>query len=218
MSKKLAEGLNGLVLDVKTGSGAFLPDEAQALELARTMIGLGEAHGCRTVALLTAMDRPLGRASGNALEVEESIAGLTGEGPADLMEVTYALGVEMLLTAGLARDAADARAQLERSITSGRAREKFGELIEAQGGNPGDSGRPRRTSAGRRDRDLRRFARGDRAPHRAAPHRPRHHRARGRPPEGGRRRGPGGRLRHHRAPGRCRASRGTDRVDSRPKR
>ncbi len=136
MSKKLAEGLNGLVLDVKTGSGAFLPGEAQALELARTMIGLGEAHGCRTVALLTAMDRPLGRACGNALEVEESIAGLTGEGPTDLMEVTYALGAEMLLTAGLARDAADARAQLERSITSGRARDKFGELIEAQGGNP----------------------------------------------------------------------------------
>ena len=136
MSKKLAEGLNGLVLDVKTGSGAFLPGEAQALELARTMIGLGEAHGCRTVALLTAMDRPLGRAAGNALEVEESIAGLSGEGPADLMEVTYALGAEMLLTAGLARDAADARRQLEQSIASGRAREKFGQLIEAQGGNP----------------------------------------------------------------------------------
>ena len=68
--------------------------------------------------------------------MEESIAGLTGEGPADLMEVTYALGAEMLLTAGLARDAGDARAQLERSITSGRARDKFGELIEAQGGNP----------------------------------------------------------------------------------
>jgi pyrimidine-nucleoside phosphorylase len=136
MSKKLAEGLNGLVLDVKTGSGAFLPGEAEALELARTMIGLGEAHGCRTVALLTAMDRPLGRACGNALEVEESIAGLSGEGPADLMEVTYALGVEMLLTAGLARDAADARSRLEQSIASGRAREKFGELIEAQGGNP----------------------------------------------------------------------------------
>jgi thymidine phosphorylase len=121
---------------VKTGSGAFLPGEAEAVELARTMIGLGEAHGCRTVALLTAMDRPLGRACGNALEVEESIAGLSGEGPADLMEVTYALGVEMLLTAGLARDAADARARLEQSIASGRAREKFGELIEAQGGNP----------------------------------------------------------------------------------
>ena len=135
MSKKLAEGLNGLVLDVKTGSGAFLPDESQALELARTMIGLGEAHGCRTVALLTAMDRPLGRACGNALEVEESIAGLSGEGPADLMEVTYALGAEMLLTAGLCTERTAARAMLEKSISSGQAREKFGELIEAQGGN-----------------------------------------------------------------------------------
>jgi len=135
MSKKLAEGLDALVLDVKTGSGAFLPGEAQALELARTMIGLGQAHGCRTVALLTAMDRPLGRACGNALEVEESIAGLSGEGPDDLMEVTCALGAEMLLAAGLARDVGDARARLEETISSGLAREKFGELIEAQGGN-----------------------------------------------------------------------------------
>src|SRR6476469_3855426 len=95
MSKKLAEGLNGLVLDVKTGSGAFLPDIGQALELARTMIGIGQARGCPTVALLTAMDRPLGRACGNALEVEEAISGLRGDGPEDLMEVTYALGVEM---------------------------------------------------------------------------------------------------------------------------
>ena len=97
MSKKLAEGLNGLVLDVKTGSGAFLTETDRAIELARTMIGLGEARGCPTVALLTAMDRPLGRACGNALEVEEAIEGLRGSGPADLMAVTYALGVEMLL-------------------------------------------------------------------------------------------------------------------------
>ena len=80
MSKKLAEGLNGLVLDVKTGSGAFLPEQAQALELARTMIGLGHARGCPTVALLTAMDRPLGGSCGNALEVEEAIDGLGGRG------------------------------------------------------------------------------------------------------------------------------------------
>ena len=137
MSKKLAEGLNGLVLDVKTGSGAFLPDQAKAVELAQTMIGLGKARGCPTVALLTAMDRPLGRSSGNALEVEESIGGLRGEGPADLMEVTFALGIEMLLLVGVAANAAEARRRLEESVTSGRALETFGRIIEAQGGNPG---------------------------------------------------------------------------------
>jgi pyrimidine-nucleoside phosphorylase len=136
MSKKLAEGLNGLVLDVKTGSGAFLPDPSAAIELARTMIGLGLAHGCPTVALLTAMDRPLGRSCGNALEVEEAIEGLRGEGPPDLMTVTYALGVEMLLMAGVAGDAADAHRRLEQSIASGRALETLARIIEAQGGDP----------------------------------------------------------------------------------
>jgi pyrimidine-nucleoside phosphorylase len=136
MSKKLAEGLNGLVLDVKTGSGAFLPDPAQAVELAQTMIGLGHARGCPTVALLTAMDRPLGRSCGNALEVEESIEGLRGAGPADLMEVTFALGVEMLLLVGAASDAVDARRRLEKSVTSGRAIDTLAQVIEAQGGNP----------------------------------------------------------------------------------
>jgi pyrimidine-nucleoside phosphorylase len=136
MSKKLAEGLDGLVLDVKTGSGAFLPELDRAIELARTMIGLGEARGCRVVALLTAMDRPLGRACGNALEVEESIHGLAGEGPDDLMEVTYALAVEMLLVGGLETDRAAARERLEKSVRSGRALETFARIIEAQGGNP----------------------------------------------------------------------------------
>ena len=136
MSKKLAEGLNGLVLDVKTGSGAFLPEPARALELAQTMIGLGQARGCPTMALLTAMDRPLGRACGNALEVEESIEGLRGDGPEDLMAVTYGLGVEMLMLVGAAKNTADARRMLEESITSGRALEKFARVIEAQGGNP----------------------------------------------------------------------------------
>ena len=136
MSKKLAEGLNGLVLDVKTGSGAFLPEPARALELAQTMIGLGQVRGCPTVALLTAMDRPLGRACGNALEVEEAIEGLRGDGPADLMEVTYALGVEMLLLAGASPNAAAARQRLEESVTSGRALQKLAGVIEAQGGNP----------------------------------------------------------------------------------
>jgi pyrimidine-nucleoside phosphorylase len=135
ISKKLAEGLNGLVLDVKTGSGAFIPDPARAVELARTMIGLGEARGCPTVALLTAMDRPLGRACGHSLEVEEALEGLRGAGPDDLMEVTYALGIEMLLLAGAAANAADARSRLETSVSSGRALETFGRVIEAQGGN-----------------------------------------------------------------------------------
>ena len=136
MSKKLAEGLDGLVLDVKTGSGAFIPEPDRAIEFARTMIALGETRGCRTVALLTAMDRPLGRACGNALEVEEALQGLDGEGPEDLMEVTYALGVEMLLVAGVERETAAARERLEASVSSGQALETFGRIIEAQGGDP----------------------------------------------------------------------------------
>ncbi|MGH7658176.1 MAG: thymidine phosphorylase, partial [Gemmatimonadales bacterium] len=102
MSKKLAEGLNGLVLDVKTGSGAFMPEPAGALELARTMVAIGEGSGCTTVALITAMDRPLGRAMGNALEIEECLQALEGQGPPDLMEVTLALATEMLHLGGIA--------------------------------------------------------------------------------------------------------------------
>src|SRR6266516_3116707 len=135
MSKKLAEGLNALVLDVKRGSGAFLPKLEQSLELARTMIALGEDRSCPTVALLTAMDRPLGRACGNALETEEAILALRGEGPEDLMEVTYALGVEMLLAAGVEKTSKKARQRLENAIGSGVAAEKFEQVIEAQGGN-----------------------------------------------------------------------------------
>jgi thymidine phosphorylase len=136
MSKKLAEGLTGLVLDVKHGSGAFLPPTEKGLELAKTMIALGEDRGCPTVALLTAMDRPLGRACGNALETEEAILALRGEGPPDLMEVTYALGVEMLLAAGAETTAKKARKKLETVLGSGLAAEKFEQIIEAQGGNP----------------------------------------------------------------------------------
>jgi len=136
MSKKLAEGLGALVLDVKAGSGAFLPEEADALALARTMIDLGEASGVRTVALVTAMDRPLGRACGNALEVEECLLALGGEGPPDLMEVTLSLGAEMLLAAEIEADRAVARRRLEATIASGQALRKFAEIIEAQGGNP----------------------------------------------------------------------------------
>ena len=137
MSKKLAEGLTGLVLDVKRGSGSFLPELERGLELAETMIRLGADHGCPTVALVTAMDRPLGRACGNALEVEEAILTLRGEGPPDLLEVSYALGAEMLVLGGLARDQDTARREMEKSIGTGRAAEYFQKLVEAQGGNPG---------------------------------------------------------------------------------
>ena len=136
MSKKLAEGIDGLVLDVKAGSGAFLPDPDLARTLAETMIGLGEARGCRTVALLTAMDRPLGRAAGNALEVEEAIEGLHGRGPEDLMELTYALGAEMLLVTGAAASRDDALRKLKHAVDSGAALDRFRAIIEAQGGNP----------------------------------------------------------------------------------
>jgi pyrimidine-nucleoside phosphorylase len=137
MSKKLAEGLDGLVLDVKRGSGAFLPELDRGLELAKLMIELGEDRGCPVVTLITAMDRPLGHAVGNALEVEESILALRGEGPPDLMSVTYALGAEMLVLAGVAETHDAARRRMEHAISSGKAAEKFAEVIAAQGGNPG---------------------------------------------------------------------------------
>ncbi|MSR06579.1 MAG: thymidine phosphorylase [Gemmatimonadetes bacterium] len=136
MSKKLAEGLTGLVLDVKRGSGAFMTKDADAILLAKTMIELGEDNGCTTVVLLTAMDRPLGVACGNALETKEAILSLKGQGPEDLMDVTYAEGVEMLLLAEVTADPAVARQALEAAIGSGRAAEKFAEIIKAQGGNP----------------------------------------------------------------------------------
>ena len=135
MSKKLAEGLNGLVLDVKIGSGAFLPEPERALDLAKTMIALGSARGCPTVALVTAMDRPLGVACGNALEVVEAINGLRGHGPPDLMAVTYALGVEMLLLAGIDDDPAAARRRLERTVTDGSAVAALARMVAAQGGD-----------------------------------------------------------------------------------
>lgn len=135
MSKKLAESLNGLVLDIKRGSGSFLPDLERELKLAHAMISLGAAHNCPVVALVTAMDRPLGHASGNALEVAEAIGALHGKGPPDLMEVTYALAIEMVLLAGVAKTAADAHKMLKDAITSGKAAEQFARIISAQHGD-----------------------------------------------------------------------------------
>jgi pyrimidine-nucleoside phosphorylase len=136
MSKKLAEGLTGLVLDVKEGSGAFLPEAERGITLAKAMIQLGADRGTPVVALVTAMDRPLGRACGNAIEVKESIDALKGAGPNDLMEVTFALGAEMLLLGGIASSHANAWTRMQEAIDSGKALEKFAEIIEAQEGDP----------------------------------------------------------------------------------
>lgn len=135
MSKKLAESLTGLVLDIKCGSGSFLPEIDRGLELAKAMIDLGAAHGCPVVALVTAMDRPLGFACGNALEVREAIDMLHGGGPADFVEVTYALGAEMLVLSGVSRTLGEARQEMLRAIASGQAAEKLEEIISAQGGD-----------------------------------------------------------------------------------
>ena len=129
MSKKIAEGTQALVLDVKTGSGAFMRDQARAGQLARTMVALGTEHHVRTRALVTRMDTPLGRAVGNALEVEEAVKALTGEGPDDLMEVTFALAEHMLELAGLTASPAEA-------IASGRAFDTWQRMIRVQGGDP----------------------------------------------------------------------------------
>lgn len=136
MSKKLAEGLTGLVLDIKSGSGAFLPELEHEIELAQTMIELGKDRDCPVVALVTAMDRPLGNTCGNALEVRESIEFLRGRPPADLATVTYALGAEMLVLGGIASTLGEAHAQMRDAIDSGRAAEKFRAVIAAQGGDP----------------------------------------------------------------------------------
>ena len=132
MSKKIAEGTSALVLDVKVGSGAFMTSYDRARELAETMVALGEEHGVRTRALLTRMDVPLGRAVGNAVEVEESVQALQGNGPADLMAVTLALAREMLALAGLPGDGADPAA----AIADGRALAAWRAMVRAQGGDP----------------------------------------------------------------------------------
>lgn len=129
MSKKIAEGTGALVLDVKVGLGAFMHERDRALELARTMVGLGEAHGVRTTALLTDMDTPLGRTAGNALEVRESLEVLEGGGPADVVEVTLALAGEMLALAGVDADPAAA-------LADGRAMDRWRTMVRAQGGDP----------------------------------------------------------------------------------
>jgi pyrimidine-nucleoside phosphorylase len=135
MSKKLAEGTDALVLDVKVGSGAFMKTQAQARALAQTLIGIGTRMHKPTVALLSRMDAPLGNAIGNALEVKEALEMLHGRGPADAMELTRQLAVEMLLLAGRAKDVAGAEALLSHSLHSGAAFQKFVDMAKAQGAN-----------------------------------------------------------------------------------
>lgn len=135
MSKKLAEGIDALVLDVKVGTGAFMKTEADARRLAETLVGIGVRAGKRVSALLTRMDEPLGEAVGNANEMIESLEVLRGRGPADVTELTYALGAEMLILGGKARAAAEARDQLGEAIASGRALQKLRDLTTAQGGD-----------------------------------------------------------------------------------
>jgi thymidine phosphorylase len=136
MSKKLAEGIDALVLDVKVGSGAFMKRMEDAERLARALAGIGRAMGKRVVALLTGMDQPLGREVGNALEVKEAVALLHDEGPADLREVTFALTAEMVLLAGQAPSLEAARARVREVVGDGRAFLKLCEITEAQGGDP----------------------------------------------------------------------------------
>jgi pyrimidine-nucleoside phosphorylase len=136
MSKKLAEGIDGLVLDVKVGAGAFMRDAGRARELAATMIGIGNAAGVDVRALLTDMNAPIGHAVGNALEVREAIEVMRGQGPDDTTELTVELGAEMLALGKACADLEQGRGDVTRTLEDGRALELFARLIEAQGGDP----------------------------------------------------------------------------------
>jgi len=136
MSKKLAGGADGIVLDVKTGAGAFTQTYAGAVELAKTMIGIGEDAGKKVVALITGMEQPLGYAIGNAVEVKEAIDTLNGNGPEDLVELVLELGSRMLGLAGIASSAGAGRKMLKAAIAQKKGLQKLKELVKAQGGDP----------------------------------------------------------------------------------
>ncbi len=136
MSKKIAEGINALVLDVKTGSGAFMKTEADSRRLAESLVSIGNASGVKTEAVITAMETPLGRAVGNALEVIECLEVLKGRGAADLIEVSVALAARMLVLGCVASDRADGECRVRAAIGSGAGLERFRQVIDAQGGDP----------------------------------------------------------------------------------
>ncbi len=135
MSKKLAENLDALVLDVKFGSGAFMKSLAEARKLAQSLVETGRRMGVKTSALLTDMNQPLGRMAGNAVEVNESLEALKGTGPDDLMQLVIALSSEVLLLTGRATSLREAQTAIDDHLTSGRAIEKFHEMVIAQGGD-----------------------------------------------------------------------------------
>ncbi|WP_408954618.1 pyrimidine-nucleoside phosphorylase [Natroniella sp. ANB-PHB2] len=135
MSKKIASGADGIVLDVKVGSGAFMKVYEDSVELAQTMVNIGKEVGRNTIAVVSDMDQPLGLAVGNALEIVEAIETLKGEGPTDLTELSLTLGVQMLLLAEVAEDKEKARTMLEEAINNGSALAKLKEMIDNQGGN-----------------------------------------------------------------------------------
>lgn len=135
MSKKLAAGADAIVLDVKTGSGAFMQKEEDALALAKEMVKIGNNAGRNTIAVVSDMDQPLGFAVGNALEVKEAIDTLRGEGPADFVELCMTLGSQMLIAGGKAKDEKEACAMLKKVIEDGSALKKLAEFVEAQGGD-----------------------------------------------------------------------------------
>ncbi|MBR2717035.1 MAG: pyrimidine-nucleoside phosphorylase [Oscillospiraceae bacterium] len=136
MSKKLAAGADVIVLDVKTGSGAFMETEESAFRLARSMVDVGRRARKKVIAVVTDMDEPLGNAVGNALEVREALAALKGKYRGDLMELCLTLGTEILLSAGFASDVLRARTMLQKTIDDGTALERFRRFIAAQGGDP----------------------------------------------------------------------------------
>ena len=136
LSKKLAEGLDALVLDVKVGSGAFMKDFDRAEQLAKTMVALGKSHDTTVTALITDMSQPLGREIGNSNEMQESVEVLRGGGPPDLVEVVMALGAEMLVMGGIATNEEEARERLQSVIDDGSALEKLEEVVVAQDGDP----------------------------------------------------------------------------------
>jgi len=142
MSKKLSEGIQGLVLDVKVGSGAFMKDLESARVLAKTMVKIGNSFGVKTIAVITDMNEPLGMAVGNSLEVIESIDALKGKCPEDLMEVTLYLGALMLKVADIEADIEAGKKRLNQLIKDGSAIKKFKEIVEYQGGNPMIAERP----------------------------------------------------------------------------